>query len=304
MYHYVRKSDPNFPNFRYLHIDDFVKQVRYFKERFSVHTKKSFLESIDQKNIIPNSLVLTFDDGFIDHYKYVLPVLEDENVMGVFYVPTAPYTQNKVLDVHKIHYLIGRYDAKKLIKDLNDLIDNNMLEHVKDFKEVTYVYQKDDEAVLLFKKILNYFISYEYRHQVIEKLFEKYSDDSTVIDKFYLKPEQIKALAEAGHIVGSHSQNHYVFSKLNEDAQRKEIQESFSYLDELLGGFRIKTFCYPYGGFHSFNETTEKILDKEGVTFSFNVESRDITNSDLLNRPQALPRYDCNEFNFGQSTVG
>ena len=60
----------------------------------------------------------------------------------------------------------------------------------------------------------------------------------------------------------------------------------------------IRSFAYPYGGFHSFNADTEQLLNKHKCRFAFNVESRDI-NLDDLRRKQALPRYDCNNFPHG-----
>ena len=85
-------------------------------------------------------------------------------------------------------------------------------------------------------------------------------------------------------------------SKLAPPEQQKEIEDSFGYLEKVLGPMEPKTFCYPYGGFHSFTDDTERLLDDAGCLFSFNVEARDITAADLKGRPQALPRYDCNMF--------
>jgi len=42
------------------------------------------------------------------------------------------------------------------------------------------------------------------------------------------------------------------------------------------------------------------VLEENGCLFSFNVEPRDMTTQDILSRPQALPRYDCNMFPHGQ----
>ena len=41
------------------------------------------------------------------------------------------------------------------------------------------------------------------------------------------------------------------------------------------------------------------ILRKEKVTYSFNVESREITGEDYIASMNYLPRFDCNEFPFG-----
>jgi hypothetical protein len=74
----------------------------------------------------------------------------------------------------------------------------------------------------------------------------------------------------------------------------------FEFLEDIIQNNEFKTFCYPYGGFHSFNDLTEKILSENNCQCSFNVEHRDINSNDLINRKQALPRYDCNCFKHGQ----
>ena len=93
-------------------------------------------------------------------------------------------------------------------------------------------------------------------------------------------------------IIGSHTYDHPVMSRLNIDDQKFQIEQSFKFLEKLLPTPKIKTFCYPYGGFHSFNQNTEQILEDNGCIFSFNVEQVDIEISDILNKPHALPMYD------------
>ena len=78
-------------------------------------------------------------------------------------------------------------------------------------------------------------------------------------------------------------------------------RESFSVLSKITDKQKIKTFCYPYGGFHSFTKVTEDILEKNDVDFSFNVEPRDIPRHGCNLNLQALPRFDCNFFPHGKS---
>lgn len=63
---------------------------------------------------------------------------------------------------------------------------------------------------------------------------------------------------------------------------------------------KLKTFCFPYGGKYSYTDETLAILNQEKVLFSFDVNSQDIMLNDLKNNIQKLPRYDCNEFPYGQ----
>ena len=105
----------------------------------------------------------------------------------------------------------------------------------------------------------------------------------------------------SGNLIGSHTVSHPVMSKLNELEQQAEINDSLGFLRSNING-DVKTYSHPYGGFHSFDKTTVETLCTSGVAFSFNVESRDICDDDLVSSIQFLPRYDCNEFPFGKAS--
>lgn len=187
--------------------------------------------------------------------------------------------------------------ARSLIKDF-------MLEKISEFKITTYTKQNNEIATKEFKKLFNYYIKYEFREQVLDEIVKEFSNDDEIFRELYMSESNLVEMCKENMIIGSHSKSHFVFSKLNKKEQEQEIKDSFCFLENLLGGLRIKTFCYPYGGCHTFSPLTESILSKENVKFAFNVESRDIALCDLQSRPQALPRYDCNEFAFGKASFG
>ena len=123
-----------------------------------------------------------------------------------------------------------------------------------------------------------------------------FPDEYDVASDYYMNTLELKEIYEAGMVLGSHSVNHYVMSKLSYSEQELEIRKSFEFIEGIVGTSTLRTFCYPYGGNHSFNEDTVQILSKLDCNFSFNVEPRDINSDDLKNHPQALPRYYCNFF--------
>ena len=299
MYHYVQPNALSLPYFRHLHIDAFKKQLDYFvDEGLSFLTK----QQVKDYSWPTDSVLLTFDDGFKCHYKYVLPELQKRGLWGIFYIPVAPYLTDKLLDVHRIHLLLGKYGGKKIFGAINELLSEEMLSHshVQEFREKTYELQSNDNYTNYVKRTLNYFISYEYRKEVLNELMRMYYPKETYLVKdFYMAKEEILEMRDVGMIIGSHSVNHLVMSKLSKDLQKREIEGSFQFLEDMLGVLDIKTFCYPYGGFHSFTEETEGILEDCNCSFSFNVEERDINQNDFLNRRQALPRYDCGYLPYG-----
>jgi peptidoglycan/xylan/chitin deacetylase (PgdA/CDA1 family) len=302
MYHYVKEDDPSFPNFNHLHIEDFKKQLDYLENQFGFVTKKDFQNALESGDP-PKGVILTFDDGLKCHYDQVFPVLKEKGLWGIFYVATEMYRTQKLLDVHRIHLLLGQGNNQKIYEYLNEKMPQDYLvDSVReDFEKLTYLSQINDNFTEMVKKILNYYISYTHREKVIDDLCKVFlkKEDMDVLD-FYLTAEEMVEMENAGMIIGSHTVSHPVMSKLDLEAQKIEIQSSFKDLSSF--GLRLswKSFCYPYGGFHTFTEETEALLEMEKCRFSFNVESRDISKKDLTQRKQALPRYDCNEFPFGQ----
>jgi len=309
MYHYVRPYNHDYPYFKNLHIDDFQRQLDYFEKNFGFVSKDDFLNSFNRNkpsNSLPEGVILTFDDGLSCHYDYVYQELKERGLWGIFYIPTMPYLDNKILDVHRTHLLLGKVNSKDIYEFLMKVIDDSMLDKSKEkeFKKFTYASQKNDNYTLLIKRYLNYFIDYEFRTEVLNKMMSYFiPDENDILRSFYLNRQQILEMHDGGMIMGSHSVNHSVMSRLSKDEQYKEILTSFNFLEEIIDDLNPKSFCYPYGGFHSFDNGTEEILNNIGCKFSFNVEPRDITLNDMLHRPQALPRYDCNNFKYGQVRV-
>ncbi len=301
MYHYVREYNLDFPYFKYLDIKKFRQQLDFFDDKFGFVNKDEFINAIRDKAFIPkDKIILTFDDGLSDHYDFVYPELKKRGLWGIFYVPTLPLSKKAFLGVHKIHILTGCVEAEKLISQLDNLITDEMIadKKIESFRTETYKNQKNSEAIENFKRTMNYYINYKDREWVLNELL-KINNLNIETKDFYLTVKQMKEMKKNGMLFGSHSESHPVFSKLAYKDQEREIVDSFNALDKVLNPMEAKTFCFPYGGFHSFNKDTIEILNANKCSFSFNVEPRDITLEDIISSPQTLPRYDCNLFKHG-----
>ena len=301
MYHYVRSYDKSFPGFKYLHIDDFIKQIDYLKNEYGFISKEEF-----QKCLLSNKpikgVILTFDDGFKDCYRYVLPELLKRNHWGIFYIPTGPFITGKLIDVHRIHMLLGKYDSKMVSDAIRGIVTDDMLSHahIEEFHTGTYLEQNNNASSSYVKRLLNYFIDYKYRQSIIDKLMSVYfPNENDLVQDFYVTKSELEYMHKNGMVLGSHTVSHPVMSKLTIEEQEEEIVSSLQMIESITGKAALKTFCYPYGGFHTFTAQTEGLLEKHSCLFSFNVESRDINQKDLSSRRQALPRFDCNEFPHG-----
>lgn len=304
MYHYVREHDPRVPQFRYLHVDNFRLQLDHFEKTYGFVTKDEWTTAIQTGQGADGSdkIVLTFDDAMSCHYDYAFAELSQRGLWGIFYVPTQPYIGGGCLDVHRIHLLCGAHDGEALHACARDLVTVEMIPFEKraEFQTKTYDRQTNLAGVNEFKRLMNYFCTPDARAVLLDQIID---DLGLAYDpaEFYVTPERLIEMQSAGMILGSHTVSHPVMSNLSRDAQSGEITQSFATLDK-MGRTGPRTYCHPYGGFHSFDDTTVALLDAAEVSYSFNVESRDITDRDLQQARQCLPRYDCNEFPFGAAS--
>ena len=86
-------------------------------------------------------------------------------------MPTRPYTEEKMLDVHRAHMLCGKYEGKKLLNICSNLINEEMIpfSKIKEFRE-SYDDQSNYKGVSEFKRILNYFIKEELVSELIDEI--------------------------------------------------------------------------------------------------------------------------------------
>ena len=300
MYHYIQSYNTKLKNFEFLHYKNFEKQLNFFENKYDFFDCYELFEKYD---FLKKKIFLTFDDGLACHFNYVFKILKKKKINGIFYIPTLPYQNGEILNVHKVHLIIGKIGAVKAFEELQKIIDKNknFVDRKLQVKYESKIYkeQKNFFYSQYFKSYLNYFIKKRYRSIVIRKLFKKIfnNDEKKISRKFYLNEKQIKQMVKENMIIGSHSVNHKIMSELSSKEMRQEIDQSFAFINTFT---KKKTFSYPYGGNHTFNKDTENYLSKKKVSFSMNVDNRDIIRDDLIKKRQTLPRIDCNFFQFGE----
>ena len=293
MYHYVRPVSKEYPNLNTLDIEIFKRQLDYFEKEYGFLSKRDYQDAVRRgKN--PKGVVLTFDDGFKDHFKYVLPELIKRELWGIFYVSTGVYQSNELLGVHRIHYLKGKYGSRLILQEALKNINDGMLDHntIDDFDKDIYAtenYQEDEKKL---RRLLNFYVSYKHRDSVLNKLMIKFFDEAKLFSEVYLSINEIKELVLAGNIVGAHTVSHKVLSRLPYLEQLDEIKKSFDFIDSIVSQ-DYKSFCYPYGSSSSFNQNTLKILDElsinDACVFDNKVQKNEINKYELS-------RIDCNQF--------
>lgn len=291
MYHYIRNFDKNYPYFNNLSINQFISQIKKFQKNGIIKNRKELF-------IPSNKVILTFDDGVKDHIT-AAEILKKNDAIGIFFVPTRPYLDNKILDVHKTHLLTGRIKGDEILKKLKGYLTKNKIKNFFDMNEKkkfkqAYKQHDDNKNKKEFKKIMNYYGDLNLKEKILNFLLKEF-DIKFEAKNFYLTKKEIKYISSLGMLIGSHGESHTLLSRMNYKNQKKEIGNSKKYLANIVKS-KIDFFCYPYGGEKSYNSYTLKILKKLKFLQAYSVKNKDISKNDLSKRNLELPRYDCNLF--------
>jgi len=85
-------------------------------------------------------------------------------------------------------------------------------------------------------------------------------------------PDDVKAILEAGHDLGNHSENHKNMSQLSKSAQKEELMEVHNRVKELTG-YEMTLFRPPYGDYD--NSVILNALECGYYTIQWDVDSLD-----------------------------
>lgn len=299
MYHYIRdlkKSDH--PNLKALELTEFKKQINFFIKNFNVLNYFDFLEILQSKKIPSKpSVLLTFDDGYSDHFNNVFPFLLKKNVSGIFYTPIITLKNRKVLDVNKVHFILEKeFNREKIIKFINENLKKYLNKDLQQINidRINLFNRWDDKETTLIKRLLQDLLPQKIRTKILNKLFENIMSETETdfSKKLYLNKKNINEMKNNKMFFGVHGFNHKRLARLNFDEQNNEISKSIKEFKKLKFKVENLSICYPYG---SYNKTTIKLIKKYNLNFGLTLKVGPINKRNISNIYE-LPRYDCNDF--------
>ena len=125
-YHYVRDlKNSRYPEIKGLDTALFCEQLDFFERHFQFITCEQLLEAISGNidDLPENSVLLTFDDGYQDHFSNVFPILLQRRIQGFFSMPGKILKEHKLLDVNRIHFILATTKIEQLMKMIFERLD-------------------------------------------------------------------------------------------------------------------------------------------------------------------------------------
>lgn len=300
MYHYVREiNHSRYIGIKGLEISLFRRQLEFFKENFNVVRMEQVIEAISNNASLPEkALLLTFDDGYIDNYTFVLPLLEEYGFQGSFFIPGKTFTTHQLLDVNKIHYILASADIKKLIQDVFERMnyyrgnEYNFPSNQELFEEYAIANRFDSKETIFVKRILQAVLPEALRNLISSDLFEKYVgiSEELLAYELYMTSDQIMTMKRHGMFIGIHGYDHYWLGKLPREKMEEDITKALGVMNEFIDK-KAWVMNYPYG---NYNLDVISFIKEKGACLGLTTDVRvaDLTNDSKFE----LPRLDCNDF--------
>ncbi len=308
-YHYVRDVERTpFPGIKALSVPAFEAQLDWLQARYDVLDGPTFERAVlSGSGFDRPTALLTFDDGFVDHYEYAFPALRARGMGGIFFISGATLGEKPaLLNVHRTHFLLSYLGADRFTQEAGealraegiDVAGSAAAHGPSGTREGIYRY--DEAPDVRIKRILNYEAPYPVADRVLSRLFEKHIGDGVEFArKLYLSAAQIGEMARGGMTFGFHTETHPVLSRLSHDAQRTELQNGPPIISALTGQSTV-SFCYPYGFPHTYNADTLRVLEESGYSMAFNTVRRQAV---IGSEPRyELPRFDTRDVSVDSKT--
>ena len=275
MYHYVRDSRATpFPDIRALAPDLFRQQLDWLQANYTVVRLADLEAALDGRARLPgDAALLTFDDGFVDHFDAACPMLADRGLTGTFFLSQeACGSAPRLLNVHKTQFLLARLGAAEFSRAV--LAESGLASaslHGGGVFGADQWEQGDDRAV---KHLLNYQMPFADADRVLDALFARHIGDAHAFARgLYLDAAMIREMSRHGMTFGFHTRSHRMLSRLTADEQRDEVAGGVEWVRGLTGQATVP-FCYPWGGRQTYTAETAEILRAAGYSVAFNTERR------------------------------
>lgn len=234
--------------------ENFEQQLEFLKRNYNILRFEEDWSQTDR-----DSIVVTFDDGYMDNLTHALPILESEGVPATVFVSTGNMKKNCELwwdELETVLFMGENFPKELWLKD-----------DIYGCRWDTATYKQKENCYKALHYMMKNWITVEKREAWLEQLWQwRGLGKKLEPTHLTLTKDTCNKLAMSKYItIGAHTVNHPALAKLSYEQQENEIAGSVRDLEELLG-YEINMFSYPFGSLgNDFDKVTEGICKKLGI---------------------------------------
>jgi peptidoglycan/xylan/chitin deacetylase (PgdA/CDA1 family) len=251
IYHRILTSEEYHQGRSGVLVTEFQRQMRYIAANFTCLSLTTLGEFVKQRESPPpNSVVITFDDGYLDNYALAFPILRKHGLKATFFVCPG---------------MIGS-QCSFWWDRLDGIIENGPATsfefHNRAIRLGTPKQKSRAKHILL-----NYILEREREAgQIIDELQAALGVKTNCAGLPRLMEwKQLQEMQEAGMEIGAHTMTHASMGPeaIRHGYGKTEIGLSKKHIEAELGG-EVKSFAYPYGNERHFDPGVVRLLQQAG----------------------------------------
>jgi peptidoglycan/xylan/chitin deacetylase (PgdA/CDA1 family) len=255
MYHVVRPAAAGpFPRLKGMEVAAFRGQLQYIRAHYTIVGLFDLVAAAEgAQPLPPRAMVLTFDDGYAGHYRWVFPLLADAGVPAAFFPVASALLDRRVIDVNKVQFILAASeDVERLVAEIDAAIEREhpRLPTPAEYRDRWWKGSRwDPPQVVYVKRLLQHALPESVRRPLVDELFRTLvsRDERGFAAELYMDTDQMGEIHQAGMTIGAHGDRHLRLSTLPRDEQAVEIDGALRVLDALRLPRRRFAYCYANG---------------------------------------------------------
>ena len=256
MYHAVVEEQLTVPDWCFIPVQAFRRQMEYLQRHFRVLPLREAVKELASGNIGRPTVALTFDDGYQNNHDVALPILRDFGLPATVFLVTNLVGSNDTLWFCRLNQAVTLTRCRNL--------------SWRGYKFSLSTREARSKTSALLQRFLKRLPHDEMLAGVGEILLSLGSDPQEPVkrDSPYrmLDIQAIQTMAKSGLIdFGAHTISHMILSRApNRDRLQAEILNSIRET-ERLAGTPCRTFAYPNGGSEDYGVDDTRLLEQMGI---------------------------------------
>ena len=248
---YHRIGVGGIPLYSELPEDRFESQVRYLSDRYRLISLEQMIQEMGQPQSSRPAVVITFDDGYRDLFKYAFPILQ------AYRAPATIFLTAGCIETGEVAWYDRVFLALKVAP-------GDTLDLVLDSPRRFYLSSEPARlaAAVEIIHILRGF-SCDRRDQFCAMLEGQVPLPAEQLRDRMLSWEQIRTMDRAGVSFGSHTISHPMVSRLTQQELDKELIDSKRMIEERLG-HAVTGFAFPFGKRADYGVHPRELLLRAG----------------------------------------
>jgi peptidoglycan/xylan/chitin deacetylase (PgdA/CDA1 family) len=268
MYHAVIERPLKVPDWCFLSLKHFRRQMKYLRDHFEVLPLPEAVHRLKEGEIKKPTVVITFDDGYQNNHDHAFPILKEHQLPATFFLNTGLIDSDKTVWFCRLHAAI-------------EMTDLDSLEWNGETFDLTNIPSRANASSELQDQLKK--LTFERFEEELDRIILKLGcggEHRLDPDSPYrmLDSDSIRTLSGSSLVeFGAHMVNHTIISNLDHELTGEIIMKSIESTAE-ISGRPCRTLAYPNGQPGDYDLNTLACLRQCDLEFA-------VTTIEYPNRP-------------------